>query len=228
MAGNGVHMAHARHLVQELAELWSMPVATSYKGKSVIEETHPLAVGMVGVFGQRAANSVVGEADTVLVVGARLSSQETVKEQPEVFDPRRQRIIQIDIEPLNTGWTFPHRAGPGGGCRLHPFPACGGFQTLGRTKPGRDSPESGRDSDTKAEAGLLPGPLISDGLFSVAAPAPGPHTSGYLRPRDPDYAGRGETTGPGCAISTSPSRRAPSSAQATWLVWAGAFPHPWA
>ena len=111
VAGNGVHMAHARHLVQELAELWSMPVATSYKGKSVIEETHPLAVGMVGVFGQRAANSVVGEADTVLVVGARLSSQETVKEQPEVFDPRRQRIIQIDIEPLNTGWTFPIELG---------------------------------------------------------------------------------------------------------------------
>ena len=111
VAGNGVHMAHARHLVQELAELWSMPVATSYKGKSVIEETHPLAVGMVGVFGQRAANSVVGEADTVPVVGARLSSQETVKERPEVFDPRRQRIIQIDIEPRNTGWTFPIELG---------------------------------------------------------------------------------------------------------------------
>ena len=88
-----------------------MPVATSYKGKSVIEETHALSVGMVGVYGQRAANAVVGEADVVLVAGARLSSQETVRERPQVFDPRRQRIIQIDIDARNTGWTFPVELG---------------------------------------------------------------------------------------------------------------------
>ena len=111
VAGNGVDMAGAHDLLRELAELWGMPVATSYKGKSAIEETHPLAVGMVGVYGQRVANAAVGEADTVLVVGAKLSSQDTVKEQPQVFDPRRQHIIQIDIDPRNTGWTFPVELG---------------------------------------------------------------------------------------------------------------------
>lgn len=111
VAGNGVHMARAHGLVRELAELWGMPVATSYKGKSVIEETHPLAVGMVGVYGQRVANAVVGQADVVLVVGARLSSQDTVKERPHIFDPRRQRIIQIDIEARNAGLTFPVELG---------------------------------------------------------------------------------------------------------------------
>ena len=111
VVGNGVHIARAYSQVRELAELWGMPVATSYKGKSVIEETHPLSVGMVGVYGQRAANAVVGEADVVLVAGARLSSQETVRERPQVFDPRRQRIIQIDIDARNTGWTFPGELG---------------------------------------------------------------------------------------------------------------------
>ena len=52
VAGNGVHMARAHGLVRQLAERWGMPVATSYKGKSVIEETHPLAVGMVGCTGR--------------------------------------------------------------------------------------------------------------------------------------------------------------------------------
>ena len=88
VAGNGVHMARAHGLVRELSELWGMPVATSYKGKSVIEETHPLAVGMVGVYGQRVANAVVGQADVVLVVGARLSSQDTVKEGFQVAGGR--------------------------------------------------------------------------------------------------------------------------------------------
>ena len=66
------------------------------------------------MYGQRAANAVVGEADTVLVVGARLSTQDTVRERPHVFDPRRQKIIQIDIEPRNVGWTFPVELGLSG------------------------------------------------------------------------------------------------------------------
>ena len=88
-----------------------MPVATSYKGKSAIAETHPLSVGMVGTYGQDAANRVVGEADTVLVVGTLLRSQETVRERPDIFDPRRQRVIQIDIDERNAGWSFPIELG---------------------------------------------------------------------------------------------------------------------
>ena len=88
-----------------------MPVATSYKGKSAIAETHSLAVGMVGIYGQRAAATAVGEADVVIVVGAKLSPQDTVRERPNVFDPLRQHIVQIDIDPRNTGWTFPVEIG---------------------------------------------------------------------------------------------------------------------
>ena len=111
VAGNGVHVAEAHGQLQELAELWNMPVATSYKGKSAISETHPLSLGMVGVYGQAAANQVVGEADTVVIVGAKLSPQDTVRESPNVFNPRQQRIIQIDIDDRNAGWTFPIELG---------------------------------------------------------------------------------------------------------------------
>ena len=82
-------------------------MATSYKGKSAIAETHPLSVGMVGVYGQAAANSAVGDSDVVVIVGAKLSPQDTVRERPDVFDPHRQKIIQIDIDDRNAGWTFP-------------------------------------------------------------------------------------------------------------------------
>ena len=111
VAGNGVHVAGAHAQLQELAETWGMPVATSYKGKSAIAETHPLSVGMVGTYGQAVANRVVGEADTVIVVGALLRSQETVRERPDIFDPRRQRVVQIDIDERNAGWSFPVEIG---------------------------------------------------------------------------------------------------------------------
>ena len=111
VAGNGVHMAGAHGTLQQLAEQWNAPIATSYKGKSAIAETHPLSVGMVGIYGQEAANRAVGDADAVLVVGAKLSPQDTVRERPSVFNPRGQRIIQIDIDDRNAGWTFPVELG---------------------------------------------------------------------------------------------------------------------
>ena len=111
VAGNGVHVAGAHDQLQQLAEMWGIPVATSYKGKSAIAETHPLSVGMVGTYGQDAANRVVGDADTVIVVGALLRSQETVRERPDIFDPRRQRVVQIDIDERNAGWSFPVELG---------------------------------------------------------------------------------------------------------------------
>ena len=111
VAGNGVHQAKAHAQLQQLAEMWGAPVATSYKGKSAIAETHPLAVGMAGVYGQEAANRAVGDADAVIIVGAKLSPQDTVRERPNVFDPHHQRIIQIDIDDRNAGWTFPIELG---------------------------------------------------------------------------------------------------------------------
>jgi acetolactate synthase-1/2/3 large subunit len=93
--------------LQRLSEIWGAPVATSFKGKSAMNETHPLSLGMGGVYGQDVANKLIGEADTVVIVGAKLSPQDTVRERPSIFNPHQQKIIQIDIDDRNAGWTFP-------------------------------------------------------------------------------------------------------------------------
>ncbi len=107
VAGNGVHMAKAYGELRALAEFLGCPVATSAKGKSTFPENHPLAVGLMGTFGQKAANVVVSEADVLLVVGCRLSPNTTRRENPELIDPTRQQIIQLDVDPRNAGWVFP-------------------------------------------------------------------------------------------------------------------------
>ena len=111
IAGNGVRMARAYDELQQLAEHFSVPVATSYKGKSSFPEEHPLALGMMGRYGKKVTNQLVGEADFLLAVGCRLSPTDTSHEDPDIIDPKRQRIIQIDIEPRNAGWTFPIEMG---------------------------------------------------------------------------------------------------------------------
>jgi acetolactate synthase-1/2/3 large subunit len=104
VAGKGVHNAFAHAELRTVAERWGIPVATTYKGKSAIPETHPLALGMIGLYGHPVANELVRQADVVLVVGAKLRSKDT---SGWSVVHRQQRIIHIDIETLNTGWAVP-------------------------------------------------------------------------------------------------------------------------
>jgi len=107
IAGNGVHASRAWRELAQLAELLSIPVATTATGKSAMAEVHPLALGVFGNWGQAVANETVATADTVLVVGSRLAPTDTCFDNPELLDADRQTFLQIDVEPLNVGRHFP-------------------------------------------------------------------------------------------------------------------------
>ena len=51
----------------------------------------------MGTFGAPAANKVVSKTDVVLVVGCRLTSPGLLQ-SPNLIDPRRQTLIQLDVE----------------------------------------------------------------------------------------------------------------------------------
>lgn len=110
IAGNGVHASRAWSELAALADMLSIPVATTATGKSAMAEIHPLALGVFGNWGQAVANEVVSTADAVLVVGSRLSPTDTCFENPELLDADRQTFLQIDVEPLNIGRHFPATA----------------------------------------------------------------------------------------------------------------------
>jgi len=64
-------------------------------------------VGTIGQIGQKAANDKVTNADLLLAVGTCLAPDNTKMLSPDFINPGRQKIVQIDIEPLNAGWMFP-------------------------------------------------------------------------------------------------------------------------
>lgn len=107
VAGNGVRISQAFDSLAAMADLLGAPVVTTVLGKGAIAETHDMAAGQMGYTGLPLANEIVGMADTVLVVGSRLKPQDTCFEHPQMFDPNRQRIVQIDIESRNASWTIP-------------------------------------------------------------------------------------------------------------------------
>ena len=104
VAGGGVYASGAQKEVVELAEMLSIPVATSLNAKGAIAEDHPLAVGVCGSYSRWCANRVVSEADLVLFVGSHTGSQVTLDwKLPAIGTP----VIQIDIDPSELGRSYP-------------------------------------------------------------------------------------------------------------------------
>ncbi|MGH7932500.1 MAG: thiamine pyrophosphate-binding protein [Candidatus Binataceae bacterium] len=107
IAGNGVRISHAYAELAALAEALGAPVATTAGGKGTFAETHALALGVCGNFGTPLANAEIGAADVILAVGSKLAVTDFANENPKLLDPRRQALIQIEVEPKNASWTFP-------------------------------------------------------------------------------------------------------------------------
>lgn len=107
VAGNGVRLSQAQGELIAFSEKLGAPVVTTPAGKGVFPEDHPLAGGVMGAFGHEVANAVVAQADLIIAVGTKLGASDTANLHPNLIQPLRQKLIQLDIEPLNIGWTLP-------------------------------------------------------------------------------------------------------------------------
>ncbi len=104
LAGGGCVISNATRELIELAELLGAPVATTLMGKGAFPEDHPLALGMAGMHGTKAANYALTECDVLLAVGCRFSDRTTG--DPSGFAPG-VKIIHIDIDPAEIGKNIP-------------------------------------------------------------------------------------------------------------------------
>ncbi|ALM51931.1 3D-(3,5/4)-trihydroxycyclohexane-1,2-dione acylhydrolase (decyclizing) [Halomonas huangheensis] len=72
IAGGGVHYAGACQRLADFAVTHDVPVAETQAGKGALPDSHPCAVGAIGVTGSEAANHLAEQADVILAVGSRL------------------------------------------------------------------------------------------------------------------------------------------------------------
>ncbi len=105
--GNGVYSSRCGPALQAFAVRNGIAIASSYHGKGTIDETCDIAVGMMGTWGSAAANRMVQAADVVLVMGCSLGPEYTRFRDDKMIRPGDQTIIQVDIDPLQSGWVVP-------------------------------------------------------------------------------------------------------------------------
>ena len=109
VAGGGVHLSGATDALSRLQALAGVPMATTNMGKGAIDESHPLALGVIGnAMGTRSParffQSYVEEADFVLLVGTRTNENGTASWS---LFPRGATFAQIDIDAQEVGRNYP-------------------------------------------------------------------------------------------------------------------------
>jgi acetolactate synthase-1/2/3 large subunit len=107
-AGNGVALSEATDELAAVARALGAPVATTLMGKGLFPETDALSVGVTGIWGTRAANDTTRDADVVLAVGTAFGEADCSSWRPEhTFRIPGSRLIQIDIDPVEIGKSYP-------------------------------------------------------------------------------------------------------------------------
>jgi len=71
LAGGGVHLSQAAPALTEFARRYAIPVAHTLTGKGAIPCSDPLSAGLFGRY-DRIANTLIEEADLLLVIGCKL------------------------------------------------------------------------------------------------------------------------------------------------------------
>lgn len=88
-AGDGINE------VIGLAEKLNCPIITTFKGKGLIADDHPLGGGVLGASGTPVASTLMSESDILIVFGASFSKHTGIDSQ--------RAIIQVDFDRMALG-----------------------------------------------------------------------------------------------------------------------------
>ena len=104
IAGAGIKLSQAQSELLKLLSILKVPVVSSWSGIDILPYNHPLYIGQIGVYGNRAANFTVQNSDLLLSLGSRLDTRQTGG-QPKTFAREATKIV-VDISEaeLNKNW----------------------------------------------------------------------------------------------------------------------------
>ncbi len=95
VAGGGIIQADAAKEVFEVAKLLNIPVVSTMMGLGAFPQNENNYFGMIGIFGQFAANQAVRESDLVIAIGTRFNDRITCCFKNENIS---KKLVHIDID----------------------------------------------------------------------------------------------------------------------------------
>ncbi|MEC5127348.1 biosynthetic-type acetolactate synthase large subunit [Verrucomicrobiales bacterium BCK34] len=100
LAGHGAMISGAEEELMALATKLDSPVTSTLLGKGVFPESHPLALGMLGMHGTAYANKAICECDLILNIGSRFDDR--IIGQADKFGANA-KIVHLDLDVSEIG-----------------------------------------------------------------------------------------------------------------------------
>lgn len=97
IAGGGIKIAKCEREFSIFIQKNNIPVVCSIHGTGLVESASALAIGKVGIIGDRCGNFAIQNCDVLLCLGCRMS-QAVIGYKPEWF-AREAKIIYVDNDP---------------------------------------------------------------------------------------------------------------------------------
>jgi thiamine pyrophosphate-dependent acetolactate synthase large subunit-like protein/nitrite reductase/ring-hydroxylating ferredoxin subunit len=97
IVGHGAR--YHREQIIEFAEMIDAAVITTFKGKGIISDHHPLGCGVLGRSGTPVGSSMMGRSDLLIVLGASFSNHTGIS--------LKKKTIQVDIDRMTLGKFHP-------------------------------------------------------------------------------------------------------------------------
>ena len=100
IGGHGVRLADAKDEFRAFVDKLKAPTLLTWSGIDLLDNDNPYFFGRFGLYGQRAANFIVQNADLVLVFGSRLALPQVGYDFSQFA--RDAKIIVVDIDEMET------------------------------------------------------------------------------------------------------------------------------
>lgn len=94
VVGGGVVHSKAENELENFVKALNLPIVSTMMGLGTFPQNLPNYLGMVGIFGDNAANQLLKDSDLIIALGARFNDRITCMFEKSDFD---SKFIQIDI-----------------------------------------------------------------------------------------------------------------------------------
>jgi acetolactate synthase-1/2/3 large subunit len=98
--GGGIGLAGVQHEVADWLAKTKLPFVSSWAGLGFFDHGHAGFLGQIGVYGNRGANFVLQNADTVLVLGSRLDNRQRSGNPRNFVTGANVHVLDVDEEEL--------------------------------------------------------------------------------------------------------------------------------
>ncbi len=96
IAGNGIHLSECEDYFLSLKNKLQIPIVSTWTSKDLLSNDDPLFLGNFGLFGERAGNFAVQNADLLLILGSRLSVP-NIGYETNLFSTKSIKVM-VDID----------------------------------------------------------------------------------------------------------------------------------